>query len=346
MFSKKQIITVTFLLLAGIGAGFWGIKWWTYRKYHVTTDNAYVKGDIILISSRIPGTVTRVLVEDNWHVLPGQNLVKLDPNDYAVRLREMEASLNLALEEVDEHYAAVESGQASVKLARSEYNQAKLDLKRAKALYEKGVVSRELYDRADTEYEVAKSKLKVALKELERAKAVLGRELDGASYERAVVQKSLAQKQEAELNLSYTTVNSPVEGFITRKTVEVGHRIQPGQPLMAIVKLDDIWIEANYKETQLTHVRIGQPVEIEADIYPDYIYKGRVHSISSGTGAAFSLLPPENATGNWVKVVQRVPVKIILEEPPPPDKPLRVGLSVINTIDTHRRDGLLLLPSR
>lgn len=343
MFSKKRIFIISILILISIGAIFFGIKWWTYRKYFVTTDNAYVKGDIIYISSRIPGTVNEVLVDNNWHVLPGQTLVKLDPNDYAVKLREMEMGLRLAVEEVDQRYAAVETAQARVKLAKSQYDQAKLDLERAKALYDKGVVSREIYDRADTDYKVAESQLNVALKELEHAKAALGGELDGARYERAIVQKPLTQKQEADLNLSYTTIKSPVEGFVTRKTVEIGHRIQVSQPLMAIVKLDGIWIEANYKETQLTHVRVGQPVEIEADIYPGYIYKGRVHSISSGTGAAFSLLPPENATGNWVKVVQRVPVKIVLEEPPPPDKPLRVGLSLSTTIDTHRRDGLLLL---
>lgn len=340
---RKRIIVITILLLVSTGAGFLGIKWWIYKKFHVSTDNAYVRGDITLISSRIPGAVTEVLVEDNWHVVPGQPLVKLDPNDYAVKLREMEAGIKLAIEEVDQRYAAVEAAQAAVKLAKSQYEQAKLDLKRTKALYEKGVASQELYDQADTDYKVAESRLGVVLKDLERAKAALGGELDGDKYERTVVQKALAQKQEADLNLSYTIIKTPVEGFITRKSVEIGHRIQPGQPLMAIVKLDNIWIEANYKETQLTYVRIGQPVEIEANIYPGYIYKGRVQSISSGTGAAFSLLPPENATGNWVKVVQRVPVKIILE-PPPPDKPLRIGLSVITTIDTHKRDGLLLLP--
>lgn len=341
---RKHLIVITVLLLVSTGTGFLGIKWWSYKKFHVSTDNAYVRGDITLISSRVPGAVTEVLVEDNWHVVPGQPLVRLDPNDYAVKLREMEAGIKLAIEEVDQRYAAVEAAQAAVKLAKSQYEQAKLDLKRNKALYEKGVASQELYDQADTDYKVAESQLGVVLKDLERAKAALGGELDGDEYERTVVQKALAQKQEAELNLSYTIIKAPVEGFITRKSVEMGHRIQPGQPLMAIVKLDNIWIEANYKETQLTYVRIDQPVEIEANIYPGYIYKGRVQSISSGTGAAFSLLPPENATGNWVKVVQRVPVKIILEQPPPPDKPLRIGLSVITTIDTHKRDGLLLLP--
>jgi len=342
--SRRRILLLSFLLVLLSGLGIGGIKWWLHHRYYVTTDNAYVKGDIILISARVPGTVMEVLVDDNWHVMPGQVLVKLDPTDYEVVLREREAELKLALEEVDQRFAAVEAAQANVNLARSEYRQAQLDLERAKTLYEKGVVSKEVYDRAETKYRVAQSRLNVALKELERAKAVLGGDLNSSKYERSIVRRALALKRQAELNLSYTIIRSPVEGFVTRKTVEVGHQVHPGQPLMAIVKLKDVWIEANYKETQLTHVRIGQPVEIKTDIYPDYTYRGRVQSISSGTGAVFSLLPPENATGNWVKVVQRVPVKIVLVEPPPPDKPLRLGLSVITTIDTHQREGLLLLP--
>jgi membrane fusion protein (multidrug efflux system) len=155
----------------------------------------------------------------------------------------------------------------------------------------------------------------------------------------SLIQQAEAAVREAELNLSYCTIVSPIEGVVSRKAIEVGQRVQPGQPLMAVVPLHDVYIEANYKETQLTDVRVGQPVEITADIYPGYIYRGTVESLSAGTGAAFSLLPPENATGNWVKVVQRLPVKILLQEPPPTEKPLRVGLSVEVSIDTSNRQG-------
>jgi membrane fusion protein, multidrug efflux system len=141
------------------------------------------------------------------------------------------------------------------------------------------------------------------------------------------------------LNLSYCTLVAPMEGMVSRKAIEIGQRVQPGQALMALLPLHKVYIEANYKETQLTHVRVGQPVEIRADVYPDHVYHGIVESLSGGTGAAFSLLPPENATGNWVKVVQRLPIKITLTEPPPPDLPLRVGLSVEASIDISHRDG-------
>jgi membrane fusion protein (multidrug efflux system) len=179
-------------------------------------------------------------------------------------------------------------------------------------------------------------------KEHEQAKAALGGEADSPRYERAVVRQAEAAVHEAQLNLSYCTLVSPIDGMVSRKALEVGQRVQPGQPLMAVVPLDRVYIEANYKETQLNDVRVGQPAEIKADIYPGVVYRGKVDSLSAGTGAAFSLLPPENATGNWVKVVQRLPVKIILDEPPPADRPLRIGLSVEVTIDTRDRSGPLL----
>jgi membrane fusion protein (multidrug efflux system) len=179
-------------------------------------------------------------------------------------------------------------------------------------------------------------------KEREHAQAALGAISKTEQAAHPLVQQVEAVVREAELNLSYCTIVAPIEGMTSKKAIEVGQRIQPGQPLFAVVPLQGVYVEANYKETQLTNVRVGQPVEIRADIYPGHVYYGKVDSLSAGTGAAFSLLPPENATGNWVKVVQRVPVKVILNEPPPVEKPLRVGLSVEATIDTTNRDGALL----
>ena len=151
-----------------------------------------------------------------------------------------------------------------------------------------------------------------------------------------------ADLDEAELNLSYCTIAAPIAGFIAQKSIQVGDRVQPGLALMAVVPLQEIYAEANFKETDLTHVRLGQTAVIEADIYPDYIYHGKVVGIRAGTGAAFSLLPPENATGNWIKIVQRVPVKIAFDAPPPPRYPLRVGLSLTVTINTSDRSGKAL----
>ncbi|MSQ48595.1 MAG: HlyD family secretion protein [Deltaproteobacteria bacterium] len=176
-------------------------------------------------------------------------------------------------------------------------------------------------------------------RETEQARAALGTTITGERSEHSLVKQAEASVHEAELNLSYCTLVAPMEGMVSRKAIEVGQRVQPGQALMALLPLHKVYIEANYKETQLTDVRVGQSVEIRADVYPDHVYRGTVESLSGGTGAAFSLLPPENATGNWVKVVQRLPVKITLTEPPPPDLPLRVGLSVEASIDISHHDG-------
>ena len=153
----------------------------------------------------------------------------------------------------------------------------------------------------------------------------------------------MAELEAARLNLSYCVISAPIEGYIAQKSIQVGDRVQPGQALMAVVPLGRIYVEANFKETQLTNVRIGQPASISADIYPGYEYKGKVTGIRAGTGAAFSLIPPENATGNWIKVVQRIPVRIELDQPPPPDHPLRVGASLDVSIDVADRSGSYLL---
>jgi multidrug resistance efflux pump len=193
---------------------------------------------------------------------------------------------------------------------------------------------------------VASADTALAQHQVQQARAALGGEGSAEAvhehYNRPIVEQAQAMLEGAKLDLSYTVLRAPVTGIITRKSVHVGNRIQPGEPLMALVPTDRLYITANFKETQLTEVRVGQPAEVEADIYPGYVYKAHVDSISVGTGAAFALLPPENATGNWVKVVQRVPVKVVLNQPPPPDKPLRMGLSVEVTIDINNTTGPLL----
>ena len=156
------------------------------------------------------------------------------------------------------------------------------------------------------------------------------------------MQQARAALEQAKLDLAYTRITAPFDGVITHKSVHVGHRVQPGEPLMADVPTQHLYLIANFKETQLTYVRVGQKATVEADIYPGFVYHGHVDSISMGTGAAFSLLPPENATGNWVKVVQRIPVKIVLDEEPPADKPLRLGLSVETAVDISDTRGPLL----
>lgn len=364
---RKKWLVVLFLLIALPVGGYYGLMVWRHYLTHVSTDNAYVHADMAQITPRVHGTVTEVLVHENWWVKPGQVLVRLDTRDYEVQLAETQAALMRARETVDQLFAAVavaderqratqsqiQAAQAEVAAAQAEFHQAALDFQRAKQLSEEQVISIQRFDLAKTQYDAAQSRLHAKQQQLEetkkneatrereadQARAALGNAAASERSEHSLVKQAEAAVREAELNLSYCTLVAPMEGLVSRKAIEVGQRVQPGQPLMALVPLHKVYIEANYKETQLTHVRVGQPVEIRADIYPDHIYHGQVDSLSGGTGAAFSLLPPENATGNWVKVVQRLPVKITLTEPPPPDLPLRVGLSVEASIDISSRGG-------
>jgi membrane fusion protein (multidrug efflux system) len=365
--SKKGWLSLILLALLLPLGGYYGIKAWAYYSTHVTTDNAYVHADSAQITPRIAGTVEELLVEDNWQVKPGQVLVRLDPQDARVHLAQAEAALARAKETADQLFVAVEAAsereaevrmqveavRAEVMAAQAEFHQAELDLRRAQELAKDGVIPSQQFDRAQTHYDTTQSRLRAKQRQLEQTQQQTATRAKETEHDRAalgsvgktersshsLIQQAEAAVREAELNLSYCTIVSPIEGVVSRKAIEVGQRVQPGQPLMAVVPLHDVYIEANYKETQLTDVRVGQPVEITADIYPGYIYRGTVESLSAGTGAAFSLLPPENATGNWVKVVQRLPVKILLQEPPPTEKPLRVGLSVEVSIDTSNRQG-------
>jgi membrane fusion protein (multidrug efflux system) len=337
-----MVVIVVALLIAIVPA----YHYYKYFTSHISTDDAYVDGSIALISSRIPGTVGRLFVMENWRVNVGDPLLELDPRDYKVRYDQAHAQLERARQSVDQNFAQLEAAEAGEKLAASQLNQAKIDFQRARELRQEGVVSREFYDQANTAMAVATADVALADHQVQQARAALGGNdavgADHTHYDRPIVEQAQAALEGAKLDLSYTVLRAPLTGIITRKSVHVGNRIQPGEPLMALVPTDRLYITANFKETQLTNVRVGQPAEVEADIYPGHIYKAHVDSISVGTGAAFALLPPENATGNWVKVVQRVPVKIELNQPPPLDKPLRVGLSVEVTIDISNTSGPLL----
>jgi membrane fusion protein (multidrug efflux system) len=334
------LVAVAVLILAAIPPA---IRYYRYFNSHVSTDDAYVDGSVGLISSRINGTVIKLFVEDNWRVKAGDTLLELDPSDYQVQVDEAQAQLGRARQTVDQLYAQVEAARSGVRLAESQLKQARIDFNRAKQLKAQGVVSAEYYDQATTALGVAIATQGLAMHQLMQAEAALG--LNGEDhqhYDRPVVRQSNAALEAAKLYLSYTVIKAPFDGIVTRKNVHIGHRVEIGQPLMALVPIRGLYITANYKETQLTDVRVGQPTEIEADLYPGYIYHAHVDSISIGTGSAFALLPPENATGNWVKVVQRIPVKIVLDQPEPPDKPLRMGLSVEATIDISDTRGPLL----
>jgi membrane fusion protein (multidrug efflux system) len=328
---KRAGVVLLVLLVLGCVSG---VKWWITNKTHITTDNAFIEAHIHSVSARVPGTVTRVLAQDNQYVRKGDLLVELDPADYRVRLTNASAELDMARNETSGDYAGVEGARAAVGLAEARLAQAELDLRRGIALFGKEVIPREQLDRLETARRIAASQLREAEETLRREKANLG--LTGTGGKEARVAQKRAKLDEASLNLSYTQIYAPADGYITRKSVEQGNNIQAGQPLMALVTLQDAWVTANYKESQLTHVKPGQKAEFEVDTYPGRKFRGTVESIMAGTGAAFSLLPPENATGNYVKVVQRIPVKIVIDDTSDPEHLLRVGMSVVPTIITER----------
>src|SRR3984893_18634824 len=321
----RRVVLVVVIIAIAVAA-IPAYHYYGYIESHVSTDDAYVDGTVALVSSRVAGTVTNVYVEDNWTVKEGQVLLTLDQRDFEVKVAQADAQLERAKQSVDELYEAVQAARSGVSLVQSQLKQAKID-----------------YDPAKTGMRIAQADEALAEHQLTQAQAALGTQTDDQTrYDRPIVKQAEAALDAAKLDLSYTKLTAPFAGVVTHKTAHAGNRVQIGEPLLAVVPLGKLYVTANFKETQLTDVRVGQKAEIVADIYPGYVYKGHVDSISMGTGAAFSLLPPENATGNWVKVVQRVPVKIVIDGPRPEDKPLRLGLSVEVSIDLSDRSGPLL----
>lgn len=330
---------VILILIIAVGL-FAGLRWLVRSKTHITTDNAFIEAHIHPVSPRVPGTVTTVYVHDNQQVKKGEPLVELDPSDYDVRVQVAAADLDMARNETSGDYAQVEAARALVAHARAGLDQAELDLKRGSALFAKEVIPRDQLDRLETAHRMAIAQLREAEEGVRKAQAQLG--LAGSGGKEARIAQREAKLREAALSLSYTKIVSPADGYVTRKSVEPGTTIQAGQPLMAVVALDDAWITANYKESQLSHMKPGQQVTFTVDAYPSRTFTGKVESIMAGTGAAFSLLPPENATGNYVKVVQRVPVKIVVDAESDPQHLLRVGMSVVPTVIVKRKVGEIL----
>jgi len=341
---RKPLVRVglVLLVLAVIGAG---VGYWYYLSIFVSTDDAYVSGHVGLVAAQVPGRVAQVLVDNNEFVQKGQTLVILESQDYKVAVAQAEATLNRLRQELASQYVKVAKARAKVAEAQAHLKQALTDQSRYRNLYERKTVPRQTLDQVNTRFKVAQAELDQARQEERQALAAIGGSTAIPLEEQPAIKEAKARLEQALLNLGYTKVTAHFDGYVTRRNVKVGNWVNPGQPLMALVPLawQELWIEANYKETQLTNVFIGQPAWVTVDAYPGVKFKGRVNSIMAGTGAAFALLPPENATGNWVKVVQRVPVKIVLEPPFPEDKPLRLGMSSIVTIDTRERTGPRLL---
>jgi membrane fusion protein (multidrug efflux system) len=328
----RKWVALVILGIFVVAAGIFGYGRWKHAQWHIETEDAYVRGHIFSVSSRIAGTLLSLEVQENEAVRAGQTIATVDPKDYDAAVVKAEASTSEAAADCAVKEAAIAQAKAQVLAARSQLQLAASDLARIAALNERQSIPRQKYDQAVTAEAVARAQLAAAEKTVSLASA-------GLEVSRKKTETAEAQLEQARLQRSYCTIVAPADGVVSRKMAEAGNVVAPGQPLCAVVPLalNDIWVEANFKETQLKNVRPGQPCTLRADIDKGKVYTGKVDSISAGTGAAFSLLPPENATGNWVKVVQRVPVKILIDPSSDPEHRLRVGLSVKAAINTKGR---------
>ena len=328
---KKKWISLSAILILAMAGTLWAILRWRHGQVFVATDNAYVKGHVTAVASRIPGPLLSVAVQENDPVRAGQELANLDPRDYDAAVARAEASEAEARSALALNQAQIAQAQAQLQSTESLRALAELERKRMGALNERQSIPRQKYDQAVTANEVSQAQVTAARKQVAAAQGLLG-------VSQSKVQVALAALAQARLQRSYCSILAPCDGVVSRKLAEPGMVVAAGQPLLAVVPLgqQDLWVEANFKETQLHRVRPGQKVNLRTDL-DSRTFTGTVESLSAGTGAAFSLLPAENATGNWVKVVQRLPVKIRLDMDADPEHKLRLGLSVEAEIDTRSR---------
>lgn len=341
---------------------FFGIRYWLYASSHETTDDAYTAGHTHQISPRISGTIQEVLVDDNWYVKAGQPLVRLDPSDYQVSLQRAKAQLQQseaqalqaaagvaqAEAELKQREAQLTQGNAQVSQAAAQLQIAQINFDRNSQLFQKDMKAvakadvdstKTTFDSAKANLEAAQGNVEATKAEVETAKANIENAQAQLQNANAAIAAAKAAVADAELQLAYCTIPSPVDGRIAQKSAETGNRVQVAQALMAVVE-DDVWILGNLKETQLARIQIGQPVTINIDALPKHTFTGKVDSLQPGSGSNFALLPPDNATGNFIKIVQRIPVKIVFDPESIRDYRSKIvpGLSTEPSIDVSSYD--------
>ena len=347
--STKKKIILGIVAIVGLLVLIWAFQKWSYGRSHQSTDNAQIDGHIVPVLAKVGAYVKTVNVNENDHVKAGQLLVQLEDDDYRVRLQQAEADLAAAEATAGgsgfagQAQAQVQSaaGQraaldAQIGAARANANKADADLARAKELANKQIISRQQLDAAQASADVAHANLLAAERQAVAAGGTVNTAEAGVRVANARTLAARAALDNAQLQLDYTHITAPASGEVSRKQVEVGQLVAAGQPLMSIVADTGVWVTANFKETQLAQIHPGQPVEFEVDAY-GCTGEGKVESVSGATGAKFALLPPDNATGNFTKVVQRVPVRIAVTKPCAGNYPLRPGLSAVVHVNTAAR---------
>ncbi|HTY93858.1 MAG TPA: HlyD family efflux transporter periplasmic adaptor subunit [Steroidobacteraceae bacterium] len=335
---NRMLLGFTLAILV-IALGY-GLYWRNVLQFRESTDDAYVNGNIVQITPQIAGTVVGINADDTQYVSTGQNLVRLDPADAKVALDEAEAHLALTVRSVRGMFATTAQLAAAQNLRQTDLDAAQQDLARRERLAGSGAISGEELQHARDAVSAAKAALLAAQQQLAADRA----RIDGTRIEdHPEVQAAAAAVHSAFLQLARTRLPAPVSGFIAHRNVELGQRVSPGSVLMAVVPLNQVWVDANFKELQLANIHVGQPATVTADLYGGSVrYRGTVVGFSAGTGASFALLPAQNATGNWIKVVQRLPVRIALDPQDLAAHPLQVGLSTRVVVSTLERNGARL----
>jgi membrane fusion protein (multidrug efflux system) len=337
---KRRAVLGTLAAIFILAAAGYGLYYFLVLSHQESTDDAYVNGNQVPLVSQVAGTVTQIVADETQLVQAGQPLVKLDAADSEVALQQSRAALGETVRQIRGQFDTVAQLNAAVAQHKAELARAQDDLARRKAALADKSVSQEEYEHAANAVEVARAAVTAAERQ---AAAQLAMVADTTVASHPAVQKAEAVLRQAYLNSARNALPSPVTGYVAKRSVQLGQRVTPGNPLMVVVPLDQLWVDANFKESQLGSLRIGQPVKLIADIYGGHIeYHGKVIGLGAGTGGAFALLPPQNASGNWIKVVQRVPVRIALDREELRKYPLRLGLSMTATVDTHDRGGDVL----
>ncbi len=339
---KKALLgLLTVAIVAGLG---WAAWYLLVARHHEDTDDAYVQGNVVSIVPQTQGTVVSIDADDGMKVAAGQPLVHLDPNDARVAYDQAVANLANTVRQVRGLYSTVDAGAADVAAREAQVARARADLKRREGLVSNGAVSAEELAHARNELAVLEAGLRSTSGNLSRNRALVDATTLGNQPQ---VEVAASQLRQAYLNLQRTAIVAPVSGYVAKRQVQLGQRVQPGVTLMTIVPMEQMWIEANFKETQLTKMRIGQPVKVRSDLYGSEVeYTGRIASLGMGTGSAFSLLPAQNASGNWIKIVQRVPVRVEIEPKELAEHPLRLGLSMHVDATVRDQSGPVLASAR
>ncbi len=337
--SRRRGLLILSLVVLVCAVGY-GAYWGLYARYYQSTDDAYVSGDVVQITAEVPGTVIALHVDDTQSVQRDQSLLELDPADAQVAAGNAEANLARAVRQVRTLFAQGEQLRAQIADRQIALKRAQDDYQRRAGLVSDGAVSSEELSHSKDTITQMQASLTEAREQLNATTA----QIDGTTIAtHPQVLAAAAAVRDAALALHRTQITAPVAGVVARRSVQVGQRVAAGTPLMAVVPLEDVWIDANFKEVQLQDMRVGQPVELHADVYGGgTVYHGKLVGLSAGSGSAFALLPAQNASGNWIKIVQRVPVRIALDAAELKQHPLRVGLSMTAKVDIRDTSGPLV----